>query len=111
MGYNVSSNRNSVDGRNELSPNQIIEPKMLKPNLFRHPFLASRNIPYVCGEPGGRGSMSGGVLQQGQIVWVKDHPSAAQKALSVAGFVDGVGVVSLNPQWLIPVSKNPIAIQ
>lgn len=76
---------------------------MLKPEAFHEPFVALRNIPYLCGSPGDRDHSQGGVLSQGQTVWATHSTVPARSVRSEAVFVEGVGIVSLNPHWLVPV--------
>ncbi|MBE7157991.1 MAG: hypothetical protein INR62_06085 [Rhodospirillales bacterium] len=75
---------------------------MLKPDAFQKPFVALRNIPYLYGEPASRDHLQGGVLRQGQTVWTKSTAVPSREVRSEAAFVEGVGVVSLDPHWLIP---------
>lgn len=75
---------------------------MLKPDAFQQPFVALRNIPYLYGDPSNRDHLQGGVLRQGQTVWTKLTAVPERHVRAAAAFVEGVGVVSLDPHWLIP---------
>jgi hypothetical protein len=75
---------------------------MLKPEAFHEPFVALRNVPYLCGSPEDRDHAQGGVLCQGQTVWTKYSTVPPRNVRSEAAFVEGIGVVSLNPHWLVP---------
>lgn len=77
---------------------------MLRPEAFRQPFVAVRNIPYLCGAPEDRGPVQGGVLCQGQTVWTRFSAVPDRKIRTESAYVEGVGIISLNPHWLIPAS-------
>ncbi len=76
---------------------------MHKPDMFNLPFVTVRNTPYLQGFPENPEHSEGGVLGQGQLVWTMSSTSFSHAMRSQPAFVDGVGVVSLNPGWLIPV--------
>ena len=75
---------------------------MDKPEAFGQANVALHNIPYVCGD-GSTGQVSsfGGVLQRGRTVWTVETYHPQRRPLSVAAFVDDLGIVSLDPRWLI----------
>ena len=73
---------------------------MFRPETFQQPYVALRNIPYVYGDSSsGQESPSGGVLGAGQTVWTKEFK--LKKSCSATAFVEGVGIVSLDPRWLV----------
>lgn len=75
---------------------------MLKPEAFQQPFVALRNIPYLCGVPEDRDHSQGGVLCQGQKVWIQSGAVPDRTLKLEAAFVEDVGIVSLDPHWLVP---------
>jgi hypothetical protein len=77
---------------------------MLRPEAFQQPFVALRNIPYLCGGPESQDQAQGGVLCMGQTVRTRFSAVPDRRIRSEAAFVEGVGIVSLNPHWLIPAS-------
>lgn len=73
---------------------------MARPNTYKQAFIALHSIPYTEGDGSGhQSSLSGGVLGAGETVWTdhlhQRHPS------QVTAFLDSVGVVSLDPRWLV----------
>ena len=67
---------------------------------FKQSYIALHSIPYS--EVSGSGTeegVAGGVLGAGQVVWA-DHLHQRQPA-RVTAFLDSVGVVSLDPRWLV----------
>lgn len=76
---------------------------MLRPETFQQAFVALQHIPYLCKDGSAtEDPLSGGVLGRGQVVWTQKTPETKARPLSVVAFADGVGVVSLNPRWLVP---------
>lgn len=71
---------------------------MPRPQSFKYSYIALRSIPYTEGD--GTYGACGGVLSQGEIVWI-DHLHQRQPA-QVTAFHEPVGVVSLDPRWLVP---------
>ncbi len=75
---------------------------MLRPDVYRQPHVALQHIPYICG--GGstiRDSSSGGVLGRGQTVWTSDNCQSKTYQSLTSAFVEGIGIVSLDPRWLV----------
>ena len=73
---------------------------MAKPQIFKHSFVALHSIPYT--EENGSGQsdgLCGGVLGAGQVVWA-NHLHQRQPS-RVTAFLDSVGIVSLDPRWLV----------
>ena len=73
---------------------------MAKPHVFKQSYVALHSIPYIeisGSEP--EEGLSGGVLGAGQVVWA-DHLHQKQPS-RVTAFLDSVGVVSLDPRWLV----------
>ncbi len=72
---------------------------MAKPGSFKYSYVALHNIPYI--EAGESYSAScGGVLGRGEVVWT-DHLHQEDPS-RVKAFLESVGVVSLDPRWLVP---------
>jgi hypothetical protein len=73
---------------------------MGRPQSFKHAFVALRSIPYTEGEGLPSPAPCGGVIGKGQMVWASHlhqwNPSEAK------AFLESVGVVSLDPRWLVP---------
>ena len=75
---------------------------MDKPEAFQQPYTAAQNIPYLCGDSSNHTSFSsGGVLGRGQVVWLHTPLKSKARSSEASAFVDGIGLVSLNPRWLI----------
>lgn len=73
---------------------------MARPQVFKNSYVALHSIPYTevdAGEPSTR--VGNGVVGAGQVVWA-DHLHQRQPA-RVTAFVESVGVVSLDPRWLV----------
>ncbi len=71
---------------------------MARPPSFKYSYIALHNIPYTEGD--GTASACGGVVPQGEVVWTnhlhQKHPA------QVTAFLEPVGVVCLDPRWLVP---------
>ncbi len=81
---------------------------MGRPQSFKYAFVALHHTPYTEVDEQRRVRPSGGVLSEGQIVWA-DHLHQWQPSLATA-FVESVGVVALDPRWLVPAEeyqRNP----
>jgi hypothetical protein len=74
---------------------------MLRPEIFQQAQVAMQNVPYVLGDDYAKNPFSGGVLGRGQIVWTQESEPSHTRVQATIGFLDGVGLVSLNPQSLI----------
>ena len=72
---------------------------MARPGSFKYSFIAMQNIPYTEGD-GTHPASCGGVLGQGGVVWT-DHPQPRMPA-RITAFLEAVGVVCLDPRWLVP---------
>jgi len=76
------------------------------PEPFRQPYLAIQNIPYHCEDASTKIShASGGVLRRGQAVWTEESYRPGHPVRSVRAFVETIGVVSLDPRWLVRASE------
>lgn len=73
---------------------------MGRPQSFKYAFVALHNIPYAELDEQRRVQASGGVLSEGQVVWA-DHLHQWQPSMAMA-FLESVGVVALDPRWLVP---------
>jgi hypothetical protein len=74
---------------------------MLRPQPYCHSFVALQNIPYsACDGMAREASHSGGVLGKGQLVWTTDVGDLRPNVVNA--FVEELGVVSLDPRWLVP---------
>lgn len=74
---------------------------MLKPQVFQQANVAFRNMPYTVLEGSLSDSIdSGGVLGSGQLVWTEDCLPAIARPHSARAFVDGIGMVMVDPRWL-----------
>lgn len=74
---------------------------MSKPQAFKHAFVALHSTPYI--ETDGarpHQPLPAGTLDRGQLVWA-GHLHQCKPSL-VTAFVDSVGIVSLDPRWLVP---------
>ena len=70
---------------------------MTRPSTFQHPYIAIRNTPYLASAGGHN---SGGVLAKGQVVWMGEVAIHCKAPQTVIVFVDGLGIVSLDPRSL-----------
>jgi hypothetical protein len=78
---------------------------MLRPKMFTKPYVAFRHIPYICGpDVLSQAPASGGVLAKGQTVWTKEVFVPKQCPQMATAFVEDIGIVSLNPSWLVSAS-------
>ena len=73
---------------------------MVRPPLFKHSYVALHSIPYTEGDGTQSSASCGGVISQGDVVWT-DHLHQRQPA-QVTAFHEPVGVVCLDPRWLVP---------
>lgn len=73
---------------------------MARPYGYKHTFVALHSIPYTEGDGSAyHNEFSGGVLGAGELVWA-NHLHQSQPS-RVTAFVESVGVVSLDPRWLV----------
>ncbi len=76
--------------------------RMLRPKTFQEAHVAFRNIPYALNNGASEGNpQSGGVLSRGQTVWTRECFALGTCPESTTAFVDGVGLVALDPRWLV----------
>ncbi len=74
---------------------------MLKPQIFQQANVAIRNLPYTVLQESLRDSIdSGGVLGSGQLVWTESSFTVRPRPCSAIAFVDGIGMVCVDPRWL-----------
>ena len=74
---------------------------MHKPQVFQQANIAVRNLPYTVLEDSLRDSVdTGGVLGSGQLVWTESSLTARPHPHSAIGFVDGIGMIRVDPRWL-----------
>jgi hypothetical protein len=71
---------------------------MTRPNEFREVYVAIQNIPYLRESP--QDLAGGGVLAKGQLVWIQTMFDAEERPNSISGFVDDIGIISLDPRCL-----------
>ncbi len=75
---------------------------MLKPQVFQQANVAVHNLPYTVLEESLRDSLgTGGVLGSGQLVWTEASLAVRPRPHSAIGFVDGIGMVCVDPRWLV----------
>jgi hypothetical protein len=75
---------------------------MNKPQEFQAACLASQNMPYLfAAEYPPAPVRDGGVLGKGQLVWTCKVDGAKERPREVAAFVEGVGLISLDPPSLM----------
>ena len=73
---------------------------MARPPSFKHSFVALHSIPYMEGDGTPSLPGCGGVIPEGEVVWT-DHLHQRHPA-QVTAFLEPVGVVCLDPRWLVP---------
>jgi hypothetical protein len=65
-------------------------------------YVTSRHMPYGIEEMSSQHMLSGGgVLNKGQIVWLKEPLTEKSKATAVPAYVDRLGVVMLDARFLV----------
>ena len=85
---------------------------MTKPENYGETCVLVRNTPYECKDELVQGELnSGGVLEQGQVVWVEPRPRQTRfpfrrGSTPIPGYVEHIGVVSLDPRFLARVPIN-----
>ena len=71
-----------------------------KPSEYRHSFTINRDVHYeVSGDQKGTHSSSG-TLHIGRVVWVREPLPAETSEPCVSAYVEGVGVISVDPHAL-----------
>lgn len=73
---------------------------MSRPPSFGYSYVALHSIPYTEGDGVEPSASCGGVIPQGDVVWT-DHLHQRHPA-QVTAFHEPVGVVCLDPRWLVP---------
>ncbi len=73
---------------------------MARPPSFKYSYVALHSIPYIEGDGSPSSASCGGVIPKGEVVWT-DHLHQYQPA-QVTAFHEPVGVVCLDPSWLVP---------
>jgi hypothetical protein len=72
---------------------------MARPPSFKYSYIALHSIPYTEGDGTPASAACGGVISQGDVVWT-DHLHQRHPA-QVTCFHEPVGVVCLDPRWLV----------
>jgi hypothetical protein len=67
-----------------------------RPTAFHEQYIATRHVPYRFIESRQHPSSSGGVLQEGQAVWLAQAVQRTELAWRVEAFVEDIGLVSLD---------------
>ncbi len=74
---------------------------MVKPAIFQQPYVTARNVTYAYTDESVANQPSlEGVLGSGQVVWVRETYAPRARPRSAVGFVDGIGIVVVDPRWL-----------
>lgn len=71
---------------------------MAKPQSYKYSYVALHSIPYIEADEV-HSANCGGVLGRGEVVWTPHLHQ--QRASQVTAYVDSVGVISLDPRWLV----------
>ncbi len=76
-----------------------------KPHDYRHSWTIDHDVPYeISGNQ--KGTHAGkGTLHAGRVVWTREALPIEITGASVSAYVDGVGVISLDPHSLHQVSS------
>ena len=76
---------------------------MDRPPVYGNSYVVNRNLAYEIVEllPSGK-HLGGGVLGKGQRVWMQHEPQATTLGRAVSAYVEGIGVINLNPHSLSP---------
>lgn len=74
---------------------------MLRPTSFQQAQVVFQDVPYEVCDPVRQRSLRG-VLCRGDLVWTQESQSQNMDDHTTRGFVDGVGIVSLDTESLIP---------
>lgn len=83
---------------------------MMKPETYGETCVIVRNLPYECEDDRRGPSTAGGVLGKGSVVWVERRDGnrngsvSSSRTGSVTAYVEGIGVVSVDPRYLAPLS-------
>ena len=84
---------------------------MTKPENYGETCVLVRDVPYECQDEQTKGTPAvGGVFRKGQVVWVEPQARATQPKskgfTSIHGYVEHIGMVSLDPRFLAQVSAG-----
>ena len=75
---------------------------MARPETFHQRYVTFHPAPYLCGDGSSEpAALHGGVLRRGEIVWTKDSIDPHGRLRSTSAFVDGVGIITLDPRRLV----------
>ena len=77
---------------------------MLRPDVFQHPCVPVRNLPYKDTESHTVVPDSGGVLSTWQIVWTDRICGVHSTSHEFIAYVDGIGEVAVDPHCLMPLN-------
>jgi hypothetical protein len=70
----------------------------MKPEEFQEAYVAIRHLPYL--RESSHNIAGGGVLAQGQQVWIRSMDESEPEQNSIYAFVEDIGIVALDPRWL-----------
>ena len=73
---------------------------MNRPHDYDEVRVTVRNMTYQCDDERFNGMHTGGVLSKGQIVWIRKSPVFAY---AISAYVEGVGLVTIDPRFLVRV--------
>lgn len=72
---------------------------MNRPQDYDELRVTVRNMTYQCEDENFNGMhTAGGVLSKGQMVWIRKSPAFAYK---ISAYVEGVGLVIIDPRFLV----------
>lgn len=70
------------------------------PAGFIFPYQIHQPLPYACCDGDGRETMTGGVLQRGAVVWLREPLQRGSASQRVTGFTPTAGVIGVKAQSL-----------
>lgn len=73
---------------------------MNRPHDYDEVRVTVRNMAYQCEKEHSNGMHTGGVLSKGQVVWIRKSPAFAYE---ISAYVEGVGLVMIDPRFLVRV--------
>ncbi len=80
---------------------------MPPPQTFQQSHVALQNLPYAYAENTSTEAFPfGGVLGLGQVVWTEQAYASRIRPKSALAFVEGIGMVHVDPRWLTCVSAK-----
>ena len=76
---------------------------MAMPENYKYEYVIYGDIPYECVDDSSKGTQGReGILQTGRLVWtLQPKPDDSAPAV-VTGFVDGIGLISVDSRHLRP---------